>query len=736
MVRILLVLLTFGIWSCGSEADTSEGKPAVKVTSASHQKMVNVLADIARNAKPMEFYHLNKQRAELLRQQLSANTDPNKKAQLLYTYANELVSSGQTDQAIAQLSPLVTQLSLKQNTKPFFDLLALAYLRRGEVENCLNNHNEESCVLPIVGGGKHVNTSGSSQAIEQYMAILKEFPDDDQSRYLLNLAHQTLGTKPPVSMRIKGMTSTSIDRQFVDRAGHGSLGVNRLSGGVALGDFNSDGYTDIFATSYGFADDAKLFVSQAEGGFAEVNANLEGIRGGLNCQAADYDNDGDLDVLVLRGGWFGAPGAHPNSLLENDGSGRFTDVTFDVGLGAGRPSQTAAWTDVDLDGDLDLFIGNEASNALRSPCELYLNDGQGGFSESGKAAGVDLVAVAKGVTAGDMNGDQLPDLYVSCLGQPNVLFLNRGLQAGVPLFEKAAASAGVGQPQFSFPTWTFDYDQDGDLDLFVSGYDVQAQADVGGIEARIRLGKSSPEAPLKLYRNDGKAKFTDVSISAGVDRPVFTMGSNMGDLTNDGFPDMYLGTGAPDLRSVVPNLYYVNTGKGSFRENTLASGLGHVQKGHGVGFADFDMDGDLDVYTVLGGAFEGDNFPNALFENQLEEQGAWISLTLAGKQANRSAIGAKIAVFAKAADGSEVKRYHTVNTGGSFGGNALTAHIGLNDATSIERIDIVWPSRENSTQVLKELELNARYSIIQGESALKTATTFRPLSGQHSGHTH
>ena len=758
-VRIVsFALAAVSLAACEADRPPPDGGVGAAATTASadapaaepsHRRMVDTLARLAREADPRRVYALNGARADELARAVNAAPDATQRTRLLYRLASEQLAAGRLDDAQRTLETVTSQLELTAQSKPFYDLLAAVHLRRGEVANCRANHNAETCILPIRAGGQHADPSGSRAAIALLERILAAFPDDAQSRWLLNLAHQTLGTYPagvPAALRVPGLGEAgapSRPRPFVDVGMAAGAGVDALSGGVAVGDFTGDGLPDLFATSYGLTDDAALLVAQPEGGYARLpdgGDNLAGITGGLNVRAADYDDDGDLDVLVLRGGWFGEGGNLPNSLLRNDGRGRFTDVTYAVGLGEALPTQTAAWADFDLDGDLDLYVGTEASNAQPTPARLYLNEGAAGFRESARESGAAVVAMTKGVTAGDVNGDGLPDLYLSNLGQPNRLLINATPPGGPVRFRDGGDATAA--PLYSFPTWLFDFDQDGDLDLFASGYDARRLGDVAGEEARVRSGRPTESDRLYLYVNDGAGGFRDAAEALGLGRPAFTMGSNFGDPDGDGYPDVYLGTGAPDMRSVVPNLYFANEGGRGFRESGLREGVAHVQKGHGVGFADLDGDGDEDLYTVLGGAFEGDHFPNALFERRGAPANAWVALRLEGVRANRSAIGARLTAFAKTADGTPLVRHQTVGAGGSFGGNDLEVLFGLGAAERVDSVVVHWPVRGGDRQVARDLALGRRYAWRQGESPRALDVAPRPLvapgsEGAHAGgHAH
>nr|WP_262696933.1 CRTAC1 family protein [Ulvibacterium marinum] len=199
------------------------------------------------------------------------------------------------------------------------------------------------------------------------------------------------------------------------------------------------------------------------------------------------------------------------------------------------------------------------------------------------------------------------------------------------------------------------------------------------------------------------------------------MGCNYGDLDNDGFLDFYLGTGTPNLNAIIPNRMYRNIEGKSFEDVTFQGGFGHIQKGHGIAFFDYDNDGDQDIYEVLGGAVSGDTFQNILFENR-GNTNAWITLRLVGKTANRSAIGARIKITVKDINGGERSIYTTVSSGGSFGASSLQQEIGLGEIQEIKEVKIWWPDDTNTVSTFQELRHNSFVTIHQDKNGITYET--------------
>ncbi len=646
---------------------------------------------------------------------------------------------------------------------------AVAYLRLGEEENCVAHHTAGSCLFPIRAGAVHGEPRGSLGAIAAFEAILERRPDDLVVKWLLNIACMTLGRgpetiRPQWRIEPEAYRSKSEFSAFKDVAGPLGLAVNGTSGGCVVDDFDGDGYLDVMASAVYPIDSPsgqlRLFRNQRNGSFEDVTkeAGLEGIRGGLNIIHADYDNNGYPDVLILRGAWQMEYGQWPNTLLRNEGGGIFTDVTVRAGVLGFEATQAAAWGDFDNDGWIDLFIGIETAFPVRydgfvsglwfdfvlaaysfgNPQvqgHLYRNQGDGTFKDIFPELDLDILGWVKGVAWGDYNRDGRIDLYISRYGAPNLLCRNDGPdKAGRWSFTDVASRAGVADPILSFPTWFWDYDNDGWDDIFVGGYPYpEVTFPSGGLPIELSmscrdeiaefLGQEidSDDGKPRLYHNRGDGTFADVTKDAGLYRAMSTMGSSFGDFDNDGYLDIYLGTGTPPFYFLVPNRAFRNAGGKRFEDVTVAANLGTLAKGHGVAFADIDNDGDQDIYTVLGGAFPGDTFPNALFENP-GHGNDWITLRLEGTRSNRSAIGARIRVVIAGRSGIR-KLFRTVGSGGSFGASSLQQEIGLGrlaeDGGAIEEIEITWPDREGTRQKLGALGASAAYSVRQGAPAVR-----------------
>jgi hypothetical protein len=622
--------------------------------------------------------------------------------------------------------------------RDIFDrFLGILQLRRGEVENCLHHHNREMCLFPLSEAARHRLDDGARRAFEHFARYLDRNPEDLEVRWLLNIAAMTLGSYPDgISEQFRIGPEAFASRvdlgRFWDVAGPAGVAYSDNAGGSVTDDFNGDGLLDIAVSSRDPCEPLRLYLNRGDGTFEEVTdaAGLGGQLGGLNATQVDYDNDGRLDLYVMRGGW---ETSIRDSLLRNrptpDGGVKFEDVTSRAGLGGpAHRTHSAAWADYDGDGWLDLFLGHEMSFS-----QLFRNRGDGTFEDTTVKAGIRFRSLTKGATWGDVDNDGRPDLYVSNFGERNLLFFNRGDGR----FDEVGRERGVSEPTYSFPTWFWDYDNDGWQDLLV----VSFLSSVDEI-AREYLGLPPRGETLRIYRNRGDGSFEDKTEALDMARMIPTMGANFGDLNNDGYLDFYLGTGAPPYGMLVPNRMFLNQEGKGFVDVTTSTGTGHLQKGHGVSFADLDNDGDEDIFSNMGGAFPGDKYPSALFENP-GHGNDWIAIELVGTRSNRAAIGARIRVVFEGNRAKEEERFRWVGSGGSFGSSPLMQHIGLGKEARILRVEIDWPagkgSAERSRQVLEDVPINSWIVVTEGVAGFEPAP--RPqfvlgpgLAAADSGH--
>jgi hypothetical protein len=655
--------------------------------------------------------------------------------QLRHKIGTLLMFQGRFDEAAASFKELLDRgrssgLS-PQDQNMLTALLGMIALRRGEVDNCIACLSPASCIFPIAREAVHTNTAGSREAIQHFSAYLQQVPGDLRVRWLLNLAYMTLGEYPgkvpPEFLVPLDSFRSAIDVGRFDNVAP-LVGITprpNLAGGSVLDDFTGDGLPDLFTTSLDTDVGATLYVNRGDGTFEgrSTSSGLDEQIYALNVVRADFDNDGDLDVLLLRGGW---ETPMRLSLLCNDGRGVFEDVTGASGLAEPIATESAAWGDFDNDGLVDIFVCGEYLQPFsprttapdrRNRCRLYHNRGDGTFVDVAAAAGVVNEQCAKGCGWGDYDGDGWLDLFVSNMHGPCRLYHNQ--RNGT--FRDVAGELGVTGPDWSFACWFWDYDNDGRLDLYVNDYTVYL-AEVVAIALGAPIERSSRP---RLYRNlggdeKGHGGFRDVTCDVGLDRAMMPMGCNFGDIDNDGYLDFYLGTGRMTLEALVPNLMLKNVGGQRFEDVTMSSGTGHLQKGHGISFADWDCDGDLDLFVEAGGGVPGDKAYNLLFQNPGHGR-HWLKVKLVGTRTNRAALGARIKAVVKGADGTSRSIYRTVGNNSSFGGNSLVELLGLVDATSVAELEVSWPT-SRTTQTFRNIAADQMIVITEGSE------TFRPLA--------
>jgi enediyne biosynthesis protein E4 len=485
--------------------------------------------------------------------------------------------------------------------------------------------------------------------------------------------------------------------------------VEAVPGGLAVFDYNADGRPDIFFTNGAQMPSLektsalhanRLYRNDGQMRFTDVtdSAGVRGIGYAMGAAAADYDNDGRVDLFVA--------GVRQNQLLRNLGDGRFADVTAQAGIGGGQWAVAGAWLDYDNDGRLDLLVINyvqwsaatnrycgDQARGVRIYCHpryfqglpnrLYRNRGDGTFEDASVRAGI-LAHVGKGMSAAlaDYDHDGRLDVFVTNDAVPNFLFRNNGDGT----FVETALLAGVsvpasGRPVSGMGTDFQDYDNDGWEDIHFTALS----------------GETFP-----LFRNDGRGAFIETTQPSGL--AALTMKVSgwctvLADIDNDGTKDIFTANSHANDRigeSEVlgwkqANSLFLNDGRGRFRDATIESGLGGAVATHrGCGVADFNGDGRLDLVVVaLGTRAE-------LWQNDSAPANRWLVVRLAGTKSNRDGIGARVIV------GNQVR---TMTTALGYASSSHTGlHFGLGAGADPVRVEIQWPS--GTRQVVEEVKGN------------------------------
>jgi hypothetical protein len=494
--------------------------------------------------------------------------------------------------------------------------------------------------------------------------------------------------------------------------------------GVACFDFDNDGWLDLFILSGTRLDGAagatnRLYKNNRNGTFTDVTEKAGLTRSGWASAVTvgDYDNDGFDDLFVTYYG--------QNVLYHNNGDGTFTDVTAKAGLQQEltRYGSGCTWVDYDRDGHLDLFVAtylNTTLEKLPKPGEntdcrwkgvpvncgprglptgfvqLFHNNGDGTFTDVSRQSGVAAAARSYPMTAvaADYDNDGWPDIYVACDSTPSWLFRNQhdgtfreeALERGVALSEDGIEQAGMGVA-------AGDYDLDGNIDIFKTHF-----ADDTNV----------------LYRNGGKGFFDDVTIRAGigVETRFVGWGTGIVDLDNDGLPDLFLVTGSvyPEVERTLPaypfrtpRLVFRNLGDGRFEEliDEAGPGIAAPHTSRGCAFGDFDNDGDMDILVM------NMNEPPSLLRNDVTGGGHWLKVLLTGTASNRSAIGARVV----AQYGGRKQAQEVTAQSSFYSANDRRLHFGLGAATSAD-LTIRWPN--GATETIQGVEADQLVVIREG----------------------
>jgi hypothetical protein len=468
------------------------------------------------------------------------------------------------------------------------------------------------------------------------------------------------------------------------------LGIRRsgLVGALSFLDVNNDGWMDMVNQSaYGVPE---LRIFEPGKGFVHTrDAVLEDAHntppGSL---AADLDNDGWTDLYMTQAAWFSAG---PNRMYRNlEGKG-WEDVSLKGAQSLEKQNSCGVSTlDYDRDGLLDVVVSGTDGGTLK----LLRNTGDFVFEDVSEQSGIlPLVATAVGLAVGDVNNDGWDDIFVNSFEPPhggvpgsgfthlNQLYINQGDGS---FTEEGEARGVTGHTPMGFGSWMFDYDNDGDMDILASNFEKKEEKALKGLISKLPHEESY--LPSALLKNDGSGSFVNVSEKAGI-VPASIMGAHYLDLELDGDLDIVLGSGSHPLPTMQPVFFYRNDGDDKFTNITPMNDPKFYGKFHGMSFADYDHDGDPDFYLNNGGVMLSDRFHDLFLENTTEGK-HWIHIKLVGTDSNREGVGTRVAVQV------QDRTLHQQRTAGQGFSSTNSSFLifGLDDAPATGPITLRWPS--------------------------------------------
>ncbi len=508
--------------------------------------------------------------------------------------------------------------------------------------------------------------------------------------------------------------------------------------GVAFYDYDNDGWMDILVLSGSRLENAPpeatnhLYKNNRNGTFTDVSKQAGLTRTGWasGLCIGDYDNDGFDDLFITYWG--------QNVLYKNNGNGIFTDVTAKTKLNftGTRWGSGCTFIDYDRDGKLDLFVSNYLSFDLATApipgktancvwkgipvnCGpkglpfahnwLYHNNGDGTFTDVSEKSGVSKVFERYPMTAvaADFTGDGWLDIYVACDSTASILYRNNGDGTFTDIaLESGAAYNEDGQPQAGMGLGIGDYNHDGLLDILKTHF--------------------ADDTPA-LYRNLGKAQFEDATYAAGFGAATkyVCWGAGMPDIDNDGWSDIAYVTGNvyPEVEKFFkeyphrsPRVIFRNLGNGKFADVSAQSGSGVLapHSSRGCAFGDFDNDGDLDWLIM------NMNEPPSLLRNDNANKNHWLKVKVEGVQSNRTGLGARVVVTANGQKQTQV----VLSQASYYSHNDLRSHFGLGQATTAEQIEIFWPS--GKVDVVKNVAADQSITVKEGTGIMLAPTKNAP----------